>query len=125
MGLKHEPVAESLKISCPQKVPRQLMAGAKRHTLCDGDTVGTPWSQWGLQEGWHRGWMWAGVWHPAPARGVTARSGFPEHQLSIKIHIHSQYKSNLNVSQEDKFSKKAQQRGLREVEMICQQKSQC
>lgn len=45
------------------------------------------------------------------SQGVTAGLGCPEHQMSIKICIYSQCKSNLNVSQEDKFSKKAQQRG--------------
>lgn len=51
-------------------------------------------------------------------RGVTARLGCPEHQTSIKICICSQCKLNPNVSQEDKFSKKAQALGTGRVEMI-------
>lgn len=45
---------------------------------------------------------------PCSSQGVTAGLGCPERRISIKICICSQCKSNLNVSQEDKFSKKAQ-----------------
>lgn len=94
---------------CPRWLSRRSMAGARLQTRC-ADTGGCHRAE-GAAEGVHHGCRWAGVWHPASARGSLPGQVAQSIRISIKMCIYRQCKSNLNVSQEEELSKKATQLG--------------